>query len=790
MSGISRISTTPSVVQHPRGDFFIVSESATVSRGGAGLSRTEFTSIPIDVLITEPKSMVGNLVSFNLPLTPATTVKGMKVADSGIWSVGYLTTSFDGVYRPVVPLIPPDSSPLPPRTPPQPPQPPGPPDGPKCDPRPPSPRKSPKPPRTIPREPKPVPQDPREDCRVKPPPEDPVDDCRQWVPWTPGGGEIPADRRKPGDRRINEFYVKDKDLFPRTPSIEVDESLGIEAPDWMYPRRGEIEGKIRNAGYELFGVWSNPEEPELEFVNIDWGHTALQPARPAYTWLDRRERLGAGVFLPSADLLPVGGVKLIDALDFNTSHTILDVLVYYADKINQLITAHNHAHPFYGSVKEGVGAYFGRYTSPPSPVYFLPGSIILGETETLDGNIIPDLQYLSDDRGVKEWINFSISGFPENIRGRGDITESIWDLYYTGRHTSKNQFPRIGWNNSKGVFEISQDGKTVDFNDLLKLREGSFEVKETPPDVTVKWLDSTGQKVTVTVHPGKVLDSTDTELIEIASDISFTIDYTTSTYEKADYFTGSGTVSVAAGSNAITGTNTRFLTEFGPLKRGGKKITGQIQTSEIASTTVTIIGGKLLTKREVQPYDLIGNSVDGYYRVVSIDSETTLTISTAKAFFNSTAEVIYFPVIYLGPGTWTHVDRIISDTTLYTTDSFASSYTNVNYTIGYYDPYLMDGNLTVFALKGQNGVDISWGISRDGPYGRAGYDEHYKVLGYIIVTSTPAVFSKGSVVYKWGDQRIFMKWSSHNALTHPPAAGEIIFDAVNLALAMEAGDGS
>ena len=173
----------------------------------------------------------------------------------------------------------------------------------------------------------------------------------------------------------------------------------------------------------------------------------------------------------------------------------------------------------------------------------------------------------------------------------------------------------------------------------------------------VRWASIT----TCTVGPGVARSADDS--IDIALSSEVTVDITSAGAvngldEKS--LTGTGTTD---GSTTLTGSGTAFLTEFGT-----RDLTGTISSS---STTVTGTGTKFLS--EVAVNDLIGNSSKGYWRIISIASDTSLTLSVApaSAFSSEAAKVIESPTVSAGSDKRL-VRTITSDTNLTATSAFSN----------------------------------------------------------------------------------------------------------------------
>ncbi len=208
-----------------------------------------------------------------------------------------------------------------------------------------------------------------------------------------------------------------------------------------------------------------------------------------------------------------------------------------------------------------------------------------------------------------------------------------------------------------------------------------------------------------------------------------------------DSFALSGLFATTIGTNVISGTGSNLLlTEFAP-----RAIEASGVTYSNVSTTVTgpasarwISGGILAPKVN----DLIGLSAIGYRRIVSIDSESSMTVSAVfPAAGVGGANLIESPTVELGtiPAIATRVDQIFSNSTMWTIDNAPST---AAATFVYAGRPLLGGPTCdevwfyPWLCKGPSGVTVFLSTQRSQPYANVvtpgTYGVNFRRLGAVL----------------------------------------------------------
>lgn len=198
---------------------------------------------------------------------------------------------------------------------------------------------------------------------------------------------------------------------------------------------------------------------------------------------------------------------------------------------------------------------------------------------------------------------------------------------------------------------------------------------------------------------------------------------------------GGGTVATSTTLTLITGTSTSFLTDFAP---GGvpRTLTGTIGTGGAGSTTITGTSSKFLA--EVSVGDLIGNASVGYSRVVTVDSDVSLTCSTALTIANgSTGKVLENVTFQAGSQTAQTVTNIISNTNLHlaaNSSATASGLTGYAGALPNTQIYLM-----VWVGSGGSGTGVYLSTQRTTPFGISGYNTSVRRIGSLLWTGSAII---------------------------------------------------
>lgn len=275
---------------------------------------------------------------------------------------------------------------------------------------------------------------------------------------------------------------------------------------------------------------------------------------------------------------------------------------------------------------------------------------------------------------------------------------------------------KIGsWQLSAGLFRTTFDG-------LTQIRRG-----EEVWGFNLIYLSTT----VVLVNPGECPDKNYTATFAMDIQASVTI-ATNGVINGNDSFQGPGTISSTNLSLTITGSSTTFLTSFGL-----RALTGTISSS---AAVVTGTNTKFLT--EVAIGDLIGNTTKGYFQIITIASDTGLTLvsTPGSAFSSATVNAIENPTINTPSGLITQVATITNDTNLTIASGNPGTGSGGIYRIGVPAstttmPATNMHFIYTWAGVGINLVGANCFVStqRTTPFGITGYNNYLRRIGNILL---------------------------------------------------------
>jgi hypothetical protein len=232
---------------------------------------------------------------------------------------------------------------------------------------------------------------------------------------------------------------------------------------------------------------------------------------------------------------------------------------------------------------------------------------------------------------------------------------------------------------------------------------------------------------TVTVKPGKAIDSTGSAILNLSADTTLTIN-TPAAINGNDRKTLSGTVTTN-NTSAVVGSGTAFLTNFG-TRAGSGTITG-------ATTTLTGTNTKFLSELSVG--DLIGTASQGYSRVTAIASDTSCTLVAAlpggspggaayniieNATFNAASRAV------------ARVNTITDNTHLSLSASAGSSASGLSAYAGDCPADAAGIWYCVWLVNGSSGTGVIASTQRTTPYGVTNYNTYQRRIGVLRWNST------------------------------------------------------
>lgn len=315
-----------------------------------------------------------------------------------------------------------------------------------------------------------------------------------------------------------------------------------------------------------------------------------------------------------------------------------------------------------------------------------------------------------------------------------------WELaaYAAERATSQDSYERIG------SIRFGHDGRirTYTASEVLVFDSSLALTASTAPlptrfvsGLAITYVSSS----TITVASGKARDKADGANMSLSSQVTVSTATANAAlgYERKA-LTGTHTFNFGAGT--VSGNGSAYLTEF-----GGRALTGTF------SNTGAVVTGTLTRfLSEVAVNDLIGiaNTTNCLWRVVSIESNTSLTLATYPSaagktdFSGATGVVVEQPVIESAAGKAHGVAFITSNTSLamnYSTGS--ATETNV---AGYASSKaLLDSTSytclwrAVWLLSGGSGTTVALSTQRTTPYlSITGYTTSYRRIGWVRIDSS------------------------------------------------------
>lgn len=295
-----------------------------------------------------------------------------------------------------------------------------------------------------------------------------------------------------------------------------------------------------------------------------------------------------------------------------------------------------------------------------------------------------------------------------------------------------------------GSIRFGHDGRirTYAASELL-VWDSSAVVAAFPPRYVSGLVIRYASASTVTVSAGKARDKADTADMTLSSQVTVS----TSTANAAlgyERKTLSGTHTFTNGTGTVTGSGSAYLTEFGT-----RPLTGTFSNS---GPTVTGVGTSFLSAVAVN--DLIGNSSNGYYRVVSIESDTSLTLVNTPSSLGgtdftagSTGNVIEQPVIETAGGRAHGLAVIYSNTSA--SVNYALTATETSVAAYASSKGAMNSSLdtarwrAVWLLSGGSGTTVALSTQRTTPYlSITGYTTSYRRIGWVRINSSGNLFAQ------------------------------------------------
>lgn len=323
--------------------------------------------------------------------------------------------------------------------------------------------------------------------------------------------------------------------------------------------------------------------------------------------------------------------------------------------------------------------------------------------------------------------------------GTPTATSGDWEF----RFTSAQRDP-AGAYRSLGAIRFSSSGRirTYDASETLLFDSSLALTASTAPLPTrfVSGLAITyASSSTITVASGKARDKADGANMSLSSQVTVSTATANAAlgYERKA-LTGTHTFNFGAGT--VSGNGSAYLTEF-----GGRALTGTF------SNTGALVTGTLTRfLSEVAVNDLIGvaNTTNCLWRVVSIESNTSLTLATYPSAFGktdfsgTTGVVVEQPVIESAAGKAHGVGFITSNTAL--TMNYATGSATETNVAGYASSKaLLDSTFytclwrAVWLLSGGSGTTVALSTQRTTPYlSITGYTTSYRRIGWVRVNSS------------------------------------------------------
>lgn len=235
----------------------------------------------------------------------------------------------------------------------------------------------------------------------------------------------------------------------------------------------------------------------------------------------------------------------------------------------------------------------------------------------------------------------------------------------------------------------------------------------------------------VIVESGRCRDQGGTSVLTLAARTTVTVT-TNGAISGNDSFAGSGTASTNSANATVTGSSSAFLTEFGT-----RALTGTVSSS---GTTVT--GTGTLFMSELWIGCLIGNSTRGYFQVMAIASDTSLTLASTPgaAFSSESANAIENPTIKVSTNTAVQVKSIASNTSLTIAANSSATVSGQTYRIGVLPttttyPVANNCHLNVWVGNGGSGTGVFVSTQRTTPFGISGYNTYFRRIGSVLLNS-------------------------------------------------------
>lgn len=300
---------------------------------------------------------------------------------------------------------------------------------------------------------------------------------------------------------------------------------------------------------------------------------------------------------------------------------------------------------------------------------------------------------------------------------------------------------------SLGAIRFGSDGRirTYDASEVLLFDSSLALTSSTVPlptrhvsGLVIRYASAT----TITVSAGKARDKADGANMTLAAQV--TVDKASANaalgYERK---TLTGTHTLNFGTGVVTGTGSAYLTEFGTRALSVGTVTN-------AATTLTGTSTKFLS--EVAVNDLIGNTTSGYFRVASVESDTSLTLEgypsafgppcTGVDFSGAIVNVIEQPVIESAAGKaaglvhlYTNTNILLRFATGSATETGVAAYAS--------SKSVMDSSSytclwrAVWLLSGGSGTTVALSTQRTTPYlSITGYTTSYRRIGWVRVDSS------------------------------------------------------
>lgn len=430
----------------------------------------------------------------------------------------------------------------------------------------------------------------------------------------------------------------------------------------------------------------------------------------------------------------------------------------------------------YGLIQKAGGTAAGPTTFDELRVRMLTvlGTINVVPEDKPPANVNSRLvsPWLTGQRGRGEVWRF------EDQHDGGDLLEVRSQPYLIGSPTAtagdwefrfySAQRDPAGAYRSLGAIRFGSDGRirtydaseVVNFDSTLVLTTAPL-----PPRYVSGLVICTASAATFTVSAGKCRNKADTADLALAAAV--TVTRTTAGaalgYERRQL---TGTHTLNWGTGQVTGTGSAYLTDFGT-----RPVTGTISNTGVS---VTGTGTRFLS--EVAVNDMIGvDATTGYMRVVSIESDTALTLNTYPSaqgktdFSGSTVTLIEQPVIESAGGVAHGLGFILSNTSLYANHATASAtetgvaayasakstLDNTSYTCLWRSVWLVSGGSgTTVVLSTQRTTPYVAGAGTVTP---SGYGTSYRRIGWVRVAGASYEF-----LPQRGSDTTAARWTYYN----------------------------